>query len=394
MKLTDTFLYHLLCKILQLPEWWMGGFHKRNPRIWVFGAWYGNSYSDNSKTMFEYVTENMPYIDAVWVTGNNAVYKDLLCEHKKVVLKGTKEAKKICGEAGYVFISNGASDVEQNYINGARQIWLWHGMPLKTINYDNKLNDNLKAKINFLFPYNKPYRFISVGDKWAPVFKSAFHISEKQIIVTGLPRNDNFYNKEKELLIVETKKKYNNPLIILYMPTFRDKEEKKGQSTSMFNRFGFDVDTFEEFLEKNNLFFFYKGHFFDLQNRKEEQEKSKRFVAVNDTMYSDLYSFIKDVDLLITDYSSVYFDFLLLRKPVVLAPFDKSEYCGEREFYFDYDDIMEGVKAHNWQEVISIIEKKMYYVPKSSATCALNKYKDGFSSQRVADFVVDDMRTF
>jgi CDP-glycerol glycerophosphotransferase len=111
-------------------------------------------------------------------------------------------------------------------------------------------------------------------------------------------------------------------------------------------------------------------------------------------MYQDMYTLIKDVDILITDYSSIYFDYLLLRKPVILAPFDYKDYmASSRDFYFDYDTTIQGVRAYNWQELSQIIREKRYYFP-AYALNALHFHKDGQSTKRIVDAVIKDSESF
>ena len=70
----------------------------------------------------------------------------------------------------------------------------------------------------------------------------------------------------------------------------------------------------------------------------------------------DIYDVLNQYDMLIADYSSIYFDFLLLNRPIIFAPFDKDDYLGnEREFYFSYDEITPGPKAVSWPEVMDHI---------------------------------------
>jgi CDP-glycerol glycerophosphotransferase (TagB/SpsB family) len=89
-----------------------------------------------------------------------------------------------------------------------------------------------------------------------------------------------------------------------------------------------------------------------------------------------------------TDYSSVYFDFLLLNKPIILTPFDKKEYLAtSREMYFDYEKEIEGIRANDWNEVINILKEKKYYVPSKKTIDKFNEHQDGNSTKRVTDYI-------
>lgn len=390
MEIKNLFITNLLKDIFSLPIWlYHYYFGKRDPKTWVFGAWFGTSYSDNAKAVYEYVLENNPDINAFWITTNPDVFQMLKSAKKPVVMKGTKESRIVCSKAGYVFITQTASELDLLYIGGAKQVWLWHGMPLKKIGDDFKQKENLKNKIHKLFPqnhFNRPDWFISISHKWDEILKSAYPI--KDVIITGLPRTDSFFDKSTTPFIQQINKTFHNPLKILYMPTFRDPQYNNKIPFNPFTMFGFSMDKFNSCLHSNNAVFMYKGHFCDLQYKTEYPQNENRFIVLKDSMYSDLYSLIKDADILMTDYSGVYFDFLLLNKPIILTPFDKDEYCStSREMYFDYEKEIEGVKANNWDEVIKILNEKHYFIPSKETICKFNEYQDGNSTKRVVDHI-------
>lgn len=389
MKVSNLFIVNLLREIAQLPVWWFSSVRKRDPKTWVFGAWFGNSYSDNAKVMFEYVLSNHSDINAFWITSNSDVFHKLESEKKPVVMKGTKQSKKVCAKAGFVFITQTAYEMESLYINGAKQVWLWHGMPLKKIGSDLTHNLSAKEKIHKFFPQNninKPDWFISLSHEWDPVLKKVY--PTKNVVVTGLPRNDLFFSKNTTPLIEQINQKFNNPLKVLYMPTFRDKQYSNKVSFNPFSMFGFSIDRFNSYLNESNTIFLYKGHYCDLLYQKGDTKQEKRLIVLNESMYSDLYSLIKDADILMTDYSSVYFDFLLLNKPIILTPFDKEEYLAtSREMYFDYEKEIEGIRANDWNDVISILKEKKYYVPSKKTIDKFNEHQDGNSTKRVTDLI-------
>ena len=93
--------------------------------------------------------------------------------------------------------------------------------------------------------------------------------------------------------------------------------------------------------------------------------------------------------MMITDYSSVHFDFLLTKKPIIFAPFDKEKYLmDDREFYFDYDEVAPGPQAGNWTEILENIEKfiqnpKLYEGERLRVLKRFNKYTDSNNCKRV-----------
>lgn len=389
MNISDLFIVHLFKEILQLPCWWFCKFKKRDSKLWVFNSWCGQSYSDSAMNVYEFVLANHPEIKPVWITARQSIYNNLKSQGKPVVFQGSREAKKACKNAGFVFITQSAKEMEIAYINGAKQVWLWHGMPLKKIGRDINLKHNLKERIHNLFPQNRadiPDYFISTSHSWDDILKQAY--PAKNIVVTGLPRNDVFFKNDNTPFIGEIDRKFNTPLKILYLPTFRDSFNNKGEAFNPFELYGFSYDKFNAFLEESNTVFFFKGHYRDIVRYGLNVTVTDRIISLDESMYSDLYVFIKDIDVLMTDYSSVYFDFLLLNKPVILAPFDFDDYCEkDRLFYFDYEEI-EGIRAKDWNDVIDIIRHKRFYVPGQDTISKFQEYQDGNSSERVTDFIL------
>ena len=108
----------------------------------------------------------------------------------------------------------------------------------------------------------------------------------------------------------------------------------------------------------------------------------------------DIYSVINNFDLLITDYSSIYFDYLLSDNPIIFAPFDYDHFIGnQREFYYDYDEVTPGPKCKNWDEVLEWIVKfkdnsMLYSAERKNIKDKFHKYQDGNSCKRVYEKIL------
>ena len=379
-----------------LPFWWLQKFIKRDSTLWIFGAWYGTRYADNSRAFFEYVVANHPEIKAYWVTKNNKVYQELKRRSLPIVYADSKEGKNIQKHASISFLSVGLSDVNPAYLNGCQIVWLWHGMPLKLIGKpgqdfltEHTFWKKMKTKIRriilpyeFLNPYDGyPAQMLSTSPFFSKYLQDSFKIVPDNMWELGQPRNDKLFSPTIEPLILNFKTKFNNPQIVLYMPTFRDSKSKKNQYFNPFALEDFDLTTFTKALSDNNIVFIYKGHFFDSDNSLLSQ--NNRIITISDKDYDDLYAFIKDVDVLITDYSSIYFDFLLCRKPIILFPFDKDSYMSQsRPFYFDYE-LLQAKRVYSWQELTAALAEKDYYVPSEDTIKLFNTYTDGDSCKRL-----------
>jgi len=387
----------LVLGLLFLPFWWLQRLIPRRKNIFVFGAWYGTRYSDNPKALFEYILKNTTTMKLYWMTHDKNVYKKLLDEHKYVAMAYSFKGWWISLCASAAFTTHN-KDINIHAMHGAKLICLWHGMPLKKIEYDTKLGQRLQGKNvnigikiknvirNIIFPYykynKKPYSTISSAEFFVPFLSSAFLLDKKNIWLTGLTRTDCFFENKTEKIISNLRncEKYKKSRIILYMPTFR-RMRNYGNFFNPFNMESFNSEKFKDFLEKEDIVFLYKPHYFD--QTFNFSLLSERFVLISESDYNELYILISNIDILITDYSSVYFDFLCLNKPAILTPFDYDRYVKEsREHYFDYN-LLSSIKAYNWDELMNIIaEKKYYSIPKDEAD-KFCKYNDGHASERV-----------
>lgn len=395
-------LFIIFFDFLLIPLYCLIGILPRNKNLWIFGAWFGQRYSDNSRAFFEFVNKSHPEVKTVWISRNKNIVKTL---QKKGYNSCTSISFKfifyaLC--AGKVFTSTG-DEFNLFFLHGSEHYALWHGMPLKKILNDDTNSNGEEANTKFrkeytkilfkIFPWKnfrsqKKLYTITNSDFFIPFLDSAFGLSQGKILKTGSPRTDNLFSYKKEKLIEEIRINFPNDKIILYMPTFRTAEWTGEVFNPFDEKYGFDFDEFLETLKCHKSVLVYKPHFSDARFmhdvRQKNSENLSRFITVNDSDYDELYNFIGQVDILVTDYSSIYFDFIATKKPVILLPFDYEFYIKyAREHYFDYWRNMEGEKAKNWQEFYKILERKSY-TPVSKETCKkFAEYIDGKACEKL-----------
>ncbi|MBQ3710708.1 MAG: CDP-glycerol glycerophosphotransferase family protein [Bacteroidales bacterium] len=383
-----------------LPFWHLQKKIKRDENLWLFGSSNNSTDSDNGYTFFKYVNENYKDVRTIWVTQQKSVYEKIKAEgYLNVAMSNSKKGRRACLHAGLCFISIGPTETNKRYINGIKQIVLWHSMPIKVIGNDfeallqknrSKQETRLLSFEKFCMPYlhnMKPACFFSTSEFFTPIITSAFGLSPDKICPLGQPKNDAFFYDATEDLITQINEKFDHPLKIVYMPTFRDNLRNSGKQFNAFDGFGFDKERFSEMLEKENVVFLFKCHNHD--GFVQVDNISNRFILLTPDKYNDPYTLLKDIDILMTDYSSVYFDFLLTKKPIILAPFDLEKYQAQRPFYFDYSKNIEGCVVNNWNEFIEAIEGHKYLNPSDEVCRKFNKFQDGQSCERILEYVKD-----
>lgn len=377
--------------------WHVGWLFPRNKNKWVFGSWFGDRYSDNSRAMYEYVLKEMPYIKAMWLTRNIEVYHRLKEEGKPVELLSSFKGKMFSLTSKVAFITVEREEVNGIYLNGAKIVWLYHGMPMKYIMNDESRflekpsegKTAIRKKIlKILFPYLTNYNVgsvIATSEFFRPFLETAFKVDANKVWCDGYPRNDELFSSETEELIKKYRSRFPSSKFIIHMPTHRI-HGMNGEPYNPFEGYGFNQNSFIETIEKGDYVYFYKGHFYDSKNRFEL--KHERFVRITDNDFDVLYRLVKDMDVLITDYSSIYFDYLLLQRPIILTPFDYEEYVSnERPLYYDYNDNIVANRVSDWNELLMMLLENTYVQPEIKL---INKYHlniDGFSCKRIAEHI-------
>ncbi len=386
-------LQHAFLAPLRLIAWGVDALRRRDPHLWVFGAWYGNLYSDNSRAMYEYVRRCHPEITAVWITNSESVHARISKEGGRVEYASSRAGRAVCRRASVAFASTAAADLNGRCLNGCRLVMLWHGCPIKLIGNDARsfmVRDTLwkrfktAARRVFL-----PWEFIgydmvcNLSEFFNPIFRSAFGVEDGAIAITGLPRNDALF-EGGDALVRKLEERWKGATKIVYMPTFRDTVSGEGRPFNPFGGFGFDAARLSEILERQNMVFIYKGHYYDQRNGSSRLAGvSERFVNLSDGDYDDLYGFLGGIDILITDYSSLFFDFIITGKRVILAPFDYDEYISHaRPLYFDYS-LLEGPRARNWDELCTLLEAGGAAAAPASCVERFNARCDAGSRERV-----------
>lgn len=375
----------------------------KDENLWVFGAWFGEKYADNSKYLFEYVNDKHPDIKAVWLTKS---YDTLNLINKKgyeAYMMNSLRGYKLCFRASKGILSTGIYDLIPCACGRMKIIQLWHGTPLKKIVFDEEVTANeskllINKLISLIFPYdrrkefNKNNMYISTSDEVKNKLSSAFRVPKQNVKITGYPRND-FSDSSAETPIKQRilKLKDEGKKIGIYMPTHR----KSGQHNSTNLLVG-NIEYINSLLKNINTVLLVKVHFYGLDTETIHAYQPDRIIFLKDEDFEqDIYKIIPLTDYLITDYSSVYFDYLLLNKPIIFAPFDIDDYLAEdRKFYYDYEKVTPGPKAKNWDEVITCIEESMnhpnkYKEDRDKINRIFNEYEDKENCQRVYEKIIE-----
>lgn len=342
-------------------------FYRRDKNLWVFGEWFGKRCCDNSLFLANYVAKYHLDIQVVWIS-ESSTDLSLLSPKVKQIKIDTTEAKKILMHAGVAVYNQSLSDFSGNmsmYCMGAVTVNLWHGVPWKKIGIDAFSSDNrLKwIYVNYVLRLQRPKLFLSTSEEFTNILKSAYCVNKKSIIEAGYPRNSIFYddnamnNARKKVINMINNINYSSinshTKIITYMPTFRD------NSNNMFSfETLLDNHKLEGILKKHNAVIVQKAHFVNRDREvKGRREEEQLIFNINEISAAEV---LAASDMLITDYSSCFFDYLLSDRPIIHYIYDYEHYANkDRGLYYDKEAVICGDAVEHVDELLKVIDENL-----------------------------------
>ena len=347
---------------------------------------------DNSEALFQYLVDQnyQEKYKIICAVRNPQDYKEL--EKKNIVFKKVTTSLFHILNTKFLFYHNEMLAVRPS----RKQIWVdfWHATTFKKIN----------KMIDPDYKYDYFTYLIATSETYRPIFAEAFGCELDRIIINGHPRNDYLFDDRDELKKLNVDKSSYSKTF-LWAPTYRVSFNQVFQDTdcSFIGETGLpiflmknELEQLNEFLEKENSLMYIKVH--PAQKRKGflfEDMSNIRYLF-NDTIDAakiKFYSLLKQMDVLITDYSSVFFDFLLLDRPIGFTIEDLNSYSENRGFVFDNPlDYMPGEKITSIPEFYSFINdcilgKDLYKEERKRINKLVNYYTDGKNCKRILDFV-------
>ena len=338
-------------------------FNKRDNKLWVFGEWLGNRCCGNSLFLANYVAENHPELRLVWLSKEN-IDLSLLDSRVERVVMDTPKAIEILKKAGVAIMNQGLVDLSESmtyYSYGAVNVNLWHGIPWKKIGLDivdkKSIIDYIYGR--YILNLQKPSLFVALSDEMKEKVLNSFLLKEKNIIESGYPRNSIFYDENrkkmsKKKIIAFLNENYgckfeDDVKIITYMPTFRDKAQNSFSFANMI-----DNEELNALLTNNKAIIIEKAHFVTSQRTSNEDNNcNQNIFGLNNVNSQEL---LASTELLITDYSSCFFDFLMMDKPIIHFTYDYEYYANkDRGLYYDKKDVACGDVVENQEDLLASI---------------------------------------
>ena len=391
--------------VLKRTKYVLTGINKKiDDKTIVFSCFNGKSYTCSPKAIYEYMLSDEKYKDYkyIWFFSPEKIndYKFLeKNRNTKVISKNSKAYIKYLQTSKYWFFNYKIAD----FIKPKKEqvfTQCWHGTPLKRlgydlVHYDNQLNTPKEMKKRYKMETEKFSYFISPSKYASGVFRSGWNMKvlgkENIIIEKGYPRND-FLFKYTEKDVSEIKQRIlgediKNKKIILYAPTYRANQHESGVGYVYKE----EVD-FSKMREKlgDEFIILFRPHYF-IANVF-DFEKYKGFVY-DVSKVDDINELYVISDILITDYSSVFFDYANLKRPIIFYMYDLEYYRDKSNgFYFDVEKELPGKIIRTDDdlitEIIRVSKEFTYDERYKKFNEKFNYLDDGEASKRVVEEII------
>lgn len=392
----------------------------RSRKRYTFGGPNG-TFKDNAKYLFIYTSEHTD-IDVAWVTTSRMLVSRLtalgLNAYHVRSFRGIWHALT----SKYWFYNSYLTDIDFCLSGGATTINLWHGVGIKCIERNMKGGPLAELRKHPTFDYwiRHPHQYIrpsyvlSSNPFQSVFFASSFDIPQSHCLEFGYPRNwilkatederTRFMKKyeiEETCLLVERIRNVEQggySKVLIYMPTWRDSQcDKFAQSM--------DFERLNRVLRDRNELLLLKPHP-EMIVRGSDSDYSN-IVLINSMI--DVYSILPYVQVLITDYSSVIYDFLImppatpltddsisvtsfLDRSVILYIYDYEEYIkNDRELYYPYDENVVGRRVYDFEQLLKVISEGDYALSTEDRQYLVDRFWGESqyynSNQKILDFV-------
>lgn len=325
-----------------------------NEKMILFECFFGRNYSDSPKYIFEYIAKHYAgEYECVWVLNR----KTELPYPAKQVKRFSLRYYYYMAKAKYLVYN-----VRQpkSFIKRKGQIFLetWHGTPLKRLVFDQvEVTGASPLYKEQVYNQSRSWDYLIAPNQFSSdIFRSCF-MYDKKMLETGYPRNDILHLSETEQSqqVSEIKRRLGIPMdkkVILYAPTWRDDEfYDKGQYRFTLQ---LDLKKMQEVLGDEYVVVL-RTHYFIVNVL--DLSAYEGFVY-NASTYDDIAHLYLIADVMITDYSSVFFDYANLKRPILFFMYDIEKYRDAlRGFYIDIEEELPGPILMTSDEVISAIQE-------------------------------------
>jgi CDP-glycerol glycerophosphotransferase len=402
-------------KVLALPGYALGALASllvpRRRDLWVFGS--GPGIGEGALALYRTAQCADPAREYLWLARDE---RDLAAAGElgiPAVLKSSRRGLWSTMRARVVVVTHGFGDANRYGIRGAFVVQLWHGIPLKLINLDSPatlrtrlLPDSALVRRVMRVMYRGAARSIDVMPAASEIsarrLRTAFDLPADRVVATGDPRDDVLLRgteaerttTARALLFSQLGIADDAQRVLLYAPTWRDGDLDPA------------IPSLDEWssivglLERTDSMLVVRPHPHGVGDYAAGFSLSPRIRLLSSRECTDVTPILSAVDLLITDYSSIAFDFALTGRPIVFLAPDVESYAASRGLYEPYAWFSGGSESSDWPGALGLIAsviadpatRDRLSGHSEALVASHHKFRDGENTARVYSLITSRLK--
>jgi len=360
-------------KVLGLPLYAVGAllslFVPRSPGLWVFGS--GIGLGEGALPLYRLARAELdPSTRVVWLARSDAELAEATALGFDTVRKDGWRGFWTTLRARVIVVTHGFGDANRYGTRGGFVVQLWHGIPFKHLHLDSPSTYSISvlpdiALVRRLIgaAYRRSGRAISLFPASAETVRtslvSAFGVDPGRVHITGDPRDDVLLTgpvhhrrtEGRRLLDVAVPGLPPHSTVVLFAPTWRDGAADPTVPTSE------EWDAIAEWLDEHDAVLIVRVHPLGRGDYAAGPDRSPRIRLMGPDVQRDVNPVLWAVDAVVTDYSSIVFDFALVGRPVVHFTPDRDAYAGSRGFYLPFEEFTGGRAVTTWTETLERLDE-------------------------------------
>ena len=304
-----------------------------NRKVILFSSFYGRQYAGDPRAIFEtLIAVRGVELKYVWVLGSMNSVPSAIRRQCTIVRRYSLRHVYFLAVAQYRI-----DNCQESYLlrpkEGVVYVQTWHGTPIKKIAQDIPAPIYDRIKIDWLRDSNSWTFLLAPSYFVANMLASSFNIDRKKVLPIGQPRNDALTSRFSKEDSIFKKKVFGDRdcdrLVVMYAPTFRDDDTSKQHVPFSLEQFS------AKFSEKYVLLLRFHSNIITIGPTRTGDND-----IINVSEVDDLQSLLRITDVLVSDYSSIVFDFMILNRPIIYYPYDFEHYSNLlRGLYFSFEDL-------------------------------------------------------
>jgi CDP-glycerol glycerophosphotransferase len=402
-------------KVLALPVYALGAFASafvpRTPGSWVFGC--GSGVGEGALALYLQAREADPTLSMMWLSRNEGDAAAAAARGIPSVPVTSWAGFWLTLRAEVLVVTHGFGDVNRFGTTGGYIVQLWHGIPLKLIHLDSPAtlrtpifssSRMVRALLRRL--YRGAARGISLFPVASPIaaarIRTAFALPAERVVVTGDPRDDVLCQGDPAERAAGARAAVSSRLaapllsdrVLLFAPTWRDGSEDPGIPTPEQWR------AIAEYLERSDSALVIRPHPLSVGEYGGGPIVSPRIALLDSVAQPDITPVLPAFETLITDYSSIAYDFALTGGQIVYLAADVQSYTTSRGLYEPYEQFSGGREVTSWDSLLEVLERRdadpEFRAELTEHTLALARhhhtFRDGHNTVRVYTHIVDSLK--